>query len=73
MTATVTGALLLGIGLVWGVGEPGAEESLLFLIPGIILFVVGLVLRSNAKTRDEIMGIRIQLEAMGRTSPQPED
>lgn len=72
MTATV-GALLLGVGLVWGVGEPGAEEALLFLIPGVVLLVVGLLLRSHAKTRQELVGIRVQLEALGRPRPQADE
>ncbi|WP_029252797.1 hypothetical protein [Paraoerskovia marina] len=73
MTATVVGAILMGIGLVWGVGEPGAGQALLFLVPGLVLVVVGLILQSNAKTRRELMGFRIELEAMGRTRRQPDE
>ncbi|MFV2145425.1 hypothetical protein [Isoptericola sp. G70] len=72
MIATAAGAILTAIGVIWGVAELGPEDALIFLLPGIALLVVGLILQSNAKTRRELMGIRLQLEALGRTRRQPE-
>jgi sulfite exporter TauE/SafE len=73
MTAAVVGALLMGVGLVWALGEPGADEPVLFLLPGVVLLVVGLLLRSQARTREELAGIRAQLEALGRARSQSEE
>jgi sulfite exporter TauE/SafE len=72
MITTVVGALLLATGVVWGVAESGSDQPVLFLVPGVVLVVVGLILQSNAKTRQELTRIRVQLEAMDRGRPQAE-
>ncbi|MFE5308567.1 hypothetical protein [Isoptericola sp. NPDC056605] len=71
MTATVVGALLLAIGLIWSVGEPGVDTAVLFIASGTVIFVVGLILNSGAGTRQELVGIRAELEALNRSRNQP--
>ncbi|ANC32395.1 hypothetical protein [Isoptericola dokdonensis] len=71
MTATVVGAILLAIGLIWSVGEPGVDTAVLFIVPGTVIFVVGLILNSSAGTRQELARIRVELEALNRAGTQP--
>jgi sulfite exporter TauE/SafE len=73
MIATLVGALLLVIGLGWSVGEPGNDGQVLFIAPGVVLLIVGLVLESNARTRQGLKQIRVQLEAMNDLRSQPEE
>ncbi|WP_098464747.1 hypothetical protein [Isoptericola jiangsuensis] len=73
MTATVVGALLLAIGLIWSVGEPGVDTAVPFIASGTIIFVVGLILNSGAGTRQELVRIRAELEALNRRGNQSDE
>ncbi|WP_098464743.1 hypothetical protein [Isoptericola jiangsuensis] len=70
MIATVVGALLLAIGLIWSVGEPGVDTAVPFIASGTVIFVVGLILNAGAGTRQELVQIRAELEALNRRSDQ---